>query len=304
MRGAFKIFSDWFSARENAGRVLGMNERNLRYIYVHNSRKDFPLADHKLLTKDALRGIGVPVPATYRVYSHFYELQELEAALAPFPDFVIKPAQGSGGNGIVVIARREGRRWISVSGKAYSLQDLRRHISDIIFGVHSFDLHDQAIIEERVVQNPWMSGLSPLGLADIRVILCRDEPVMSMTRIPTKASNGKANLHQGAIGVGIDIATGRTVHAIHGDRPITAHPDTGAPITGLSIPHWEKVMDVSRKIARAVPLKYLGVDIALTEDGVVVLEINVRPGLQIQNANLRGLREALSSGGNSAFFQG
>ncbi|MBI5469477.1 MAG: alpha-L-glutamate ligase, partial [Deltaproteobacteria bacterium] len=58
------------------------------------------------------------------------------------------------------------------------------------------------------------------------------------------------------------------------------------------------------KIARAVPLKYLGVDIALTEDGVVVLEINVRPGLQIQNANLRGLRETLSSGGDSAFFQG
>ncbi|MBI5467598.1 MAG: hypothetical protein HY891_00570, partial [Deltaproteobacteria bacterium] len=293
MRSLYKIFSDWFSARENAGRVLGMNERNLRYIYVCNSRKDFPLADHKLLTKDALRRIGVPVPATYKVYSHFYELQDLEAGLAAFPDFVIKPAQGSGGGGIVVIARREGRNWISVSGKAYSLHDLRRHISDIIFGVHSFDLHDQAIIEERVVQNSWMSGLSPLGLADIRVILCRDEPVMSMTRIPTKASNGKANLHQGAIGVGIDIATGRTVHAIHGDRTITAHPDTGAPITGLSIPHWEKVLDVSRKIARAVPLKYLGVDIALTEDGVVVLEINVRPGLQIQNANLRGLRETL-----------
>lgn len=301
MRSLHRIFSGWFSARENASRVLGMNERNLRYIYVHNNRKDFPLADHKLLTKDALREIGVPVPATYKVYSHFYELQDLPAALSEFRDFVIKPAQGSGGCGILVIDRREGQNWIGVSGKAYSLHDLRRHISDIIFGVHSFDLHDQAIVEERVVQNSRMSALSPLGLADIRVILCRDEPVMSMTRIPTKASNGKANLHQGAIGVGIDIATGLTVHAIHGERTIATHPDTGEPVTGLLIPHWEKVLEVSRQIARAVPLKYLGVDIALTEDGVVVLEINVRPGLQIQNANLKGLREILSSGGSDFF---
>lgn len=296
MRNPLKMLSGWFHAREKAASVLGMNERNLHYIYVHNKRKHFPLADHKLRTKEALKEVGVPVPATYKAYSSFYELHALETDLSGFKDFVIKPAQGSGGGGILVIARKEGRNWTSVSGKTYTAYDLRRHISDILFGVYSFDLNDQAIIEERVVQNPWMSGLSPLGLADIRVILCMDEPVMSMTRIPTKASNGKANLHQGAIGVGIDIKTGRTVHAIHGEHAITEHPDTGAPIIGLEIPYWDKVIDVSKRIAGAVPLKYLGVDIALTEGGVVVLEINVRPGLQIQNANLRGLRKILSDG--------
>lgn len=304
MRGLFKILRDWPRARENSGRVLGMNERNLGYIYVHNRRRDFPLADNKLLTKEALKGIGVPVPDTYRVYGYFYELNALEEGLSPHRDFAIKPAHGSGGGGIIVIAGRDGADWVGVSGTRYSLEDLRRHISDIIFGIYSFDLHDQAIIEERVVQNSWMSALSPLGLADIRVILCREEPVLSMTRIPTRASNGKANLHQGAVGVGIDIKTGETVHAIHGDSSVTVHPDTGAPLIGLRIPHWEKVLDVSRKIAGAVPLKYLGVDIALTEGGVVVLEINVRPGLQIQNANMKGLREILSSLDELALLKG
>lgn len=291
------MISNWFSARENSAKVLGMNERNLHYIYVHNERKHFRLADHKLFTKDILRKAGVPVPETYKVYGSFYELGGLEGDLSQYRDFVIKPAQGSGGDGIIVVSGRNGRDWTGISGKRYSVFDLKKHISDIIFGVYSFDLNDQAVIEERVVQNSWMSVLSPLGLADIRVILCMEEPVMSMTRIPTKASNGKANLHQGAIGVGIDIESGMTTHAIHADNSISVHPDTGEPVVGLKIPHWDKVIDASRAIARAVPLKYLGVDVALTEDGVVVLEINVRPGLQIQNANLRGLRAALLQGG-------
>lgn len=293
MKNPFTIISNWFSARESAARVLGMNERNLHYIYVHNERRHFRLADHKLMTKDILKKAGVPTPETYRVYSSFYELGGLERELAMYRDFVIKPAQGSGGEGIIVVAGRQSGGWTGISGKRYSAYDLKRHISDILFGVYSFDLNDQAVIEERVVQNSWMSRLSPLGLADIRVILCREEPIMSMTRIPTRASNGKANLHQGAIGVGIDIKSGLTGHAIHGGVPVKKHPDTGEAVIGLQMPHWDKVMSASRAIAGAVPLKYLGVDIALTEDGVVVLEINVRPGLQIQNANQRGLREAL-----------
>ena len=297
MKNPFSMISNWISARGNSARVLGMNERNLHYIYVHNQRKHFRLADHKLVTKDILRKAGVPVPETYKVYGSFYELASLENDLSEYRDFVIKPAQGSGGDGIIVVAGRQGQDWTGVSGKRYSVFDFKKHISDIIFGVYSFDLNDQAVIEQRVVQNSWMSALSPLGLADIRVILCMEEPVMSMTRIPTKASNGKANLHQGAIGVGIDIESGLTVHAIHGNNPASVHPDTGEALLGLEIPHWDKVIGASRAIARAVPLKYLGVDIALTEDGVVVLEINVRPGLQIQNANMRGLRAALLHGG-------
>ncbi len=289
----FGILRNWRRARERAIWVLGMNQRNLNYIYPSNLRKDFPIADDKITTKEILSRAGVPVPGTYRVYSHFFELRTLEQDIEPYHDFVIKPSQGSGGSGIIVVAGREGRNWKSVGGRTYALQDLKKHLSDIIFGVYSFDLADRALIEERVVQHDEMSELSPHGLADIRVILYRDEPALSMTRVPTLASEGRANLHQGAVGIGIDLTSGRTMHAVLKGEPVERHPDTGLQLIGRTIPCWNEVLTISRRAAKAVPLKYLGVDISISRSGPVLLEINVRPGLEIQNANLMGLRSKL-----------
>lgn len=280
-------------AHERAAKVLSMNRRNLHYIYTRNERKHFPLADDKLLAKDVLVAAGVRMPKTYRVYSYFYELRNLERDLETLQDFVIKPAQGSGGNGIIVIAGRNGPDWVGISGKIYTAYDLKKHITDIIFGVYSFDLGDRAIIESRITQHPVMEELSPLGLADIRVIMCDDLPVMSMTRIPTSQSEGKANLHQGALGVAIDIATGITTHGRFLGHAVDRHPDSGIPLLGRSLPFWPEIIDLARRAAKAVPLKYLGVDISIAPDGPQLLEINVRPGLEIQNVNDRGMLPAL-----------
>jgi len=277
------------TTRERAAKVLSMNRRNLHYIYTRNERKHFPLADDKLLAKETLVPAGVRMPETYRVYSYFYELQNLEQDLEPFHDFVIKPAQGSGGNGIIVIAGRKGRDWRGISGKIYTLFDLQKHITDIIYGVYSHDLGDRAVIESRIVQHPVMAELSPLGLADVRVIMCDDVPVMAMTRIPTRQSEGKANLHQGAIGVAIDIATGVTTNARFLGEPTERHPDSAIPLIGRAIPYWPEIVELAKRAAKAVPLKYLGVDISVSPDGPQLLEINVRPGLEIQNVNGRGM---------------
>lgn len=294
MRWLFGIFRGRGKVRERALQVLGMNQRNLNYIYPSNHRRDFPIADDKIVTKDLLSRAGVPVPATHRIYTYFYELRTLEQDIERYTDFVIKPSQGSGGGGIIVVSGREGRHWKSVGGKTLTLRDLKKHISDILFGVYSFDLADRALIEERVVQHDSMSELSPFGLADVRIIFYQDEPVLSMTRVPTQASDGRANLHQGAVGIGIDLERGRTIHAIVQGEPVERHPDTGLQLIGRTIPYWDEVMAVSRRAARAVPLKYLGVDISISRTGPVLLEINVRPGLEIQNANLMGLRSLLS----------
>ena len=270
-----------------------MNQRNLHYIYPYNRRRHFPLADDKIVTKDIMQRAGIPVPQTYRIYTHFYELRTLARDLAPHRDFVVKPSQGSGGGGIIVVSERRDDGWVGPSGKVYRADELRKHLSDIIFGVYSFDLHDRVLIEQRVNQHADMTALSPFGLADVRVILFQDEPMLAMTRIPTRRSEGRANLHQGALGVGIDLATGRTTHAILHGAPVETHPDTGVRLIDRAIPFWSEVLRVAGLAARAVPLKYLGVDISLSETGPVLLEINVRPGLQIQNANNVGLRARL-----------
>ena len=136
---AFGNFLSWLEQRQaRAGEVLAMNRRNLHYIYPRNARKHFPLADDKLLAKEVLAPAGVPVPQTYRIYSSFYELRNLQQDLAPYHEFVIKPAQGGGGNGIIVIAGRtpDGHNWLGVGGRVYTPFDLQRHISDIIFGIY------------------------------------------------------------------------------------------------------------------------------------------------------------------------
>jgi alpha-L-glutamate ligase-like protein len=281
--------------RTHARAVLTMNQRNLRFIYPYNPRRYFPLADDKLRTKEIMQQIGVRVPATYQTYGYFYELQNLERDLAAHEDFVIKPSKGSGGGGIVVIAGRQGAYWVGPSGKRFGVGELRKHICDIIFGVYSFDLADRVIIEERVRQHAEISALSPFGLADVRVILFQDEPMFAMTRVPTRASDGRANLHQGALGIGIDLATGMTMHAILHNEPVKTHPDTGETLLGRTLPYWDGILRIARLAGQAVPLKYLGVDISIAETGPVLLEINVRPGLQIQNANLAGLRARLEA---------
>ncbi len=295
MRSLRAFLSRLQGAQERAATVLSMNRRNLHYIYTRNARKHFPLADNKLLAKEVLVAAGVRMPATYRTYSYYYEVRNLERDLAGYHDFVIKPARGSGGNGIIVIVGRSGRDWQGISGKIYTLYDLQKHISDIIFGIYSFDLGDQAIIESRITQHAGMQELSPLGLADVRVIMCDDLPVMSMTRVPTRQSEGKANLHQGALGVAIDIASGVTTHARFLGQSVELHPDSGIPLIGRTLPFWPEVLELAQRAARAVPLKYLGVDISISPDGPQLLEINVRPGLEIQNVNGRGMLSVLQA---------
>lgn len=289
------LLSALSGSRSRAATVLSMNRRNLHYIYTRNARKHFPIADDKLIAKEVLGAAGVRMPQTYRSYSYFYELRNLERELGEYHDFVIKPAQGSGGNGIIVIVGRSGQNWLGISGKIYTLYDLQKHISDIIFGVFSFDMGDCAIIESRIVQHPEMQDLSPLGLADVRVIMCDNSPVMAMTRVPTRQSEGKANLHQGALGVAVDVASGITTHGRFLGEPIDKHPDSGLPLIGRTLPYWVEIIDLANRAARAVPLKYLGVDISISPDGPLLLEINVRPGLEIQNVNERGMLAILQA---------
>ncbi len=254
------------------------------------------MADDKLKTKEVLKNSGVPTPKTYQSYRYFFELQNLEQDLAPYDDFVIKPSRGAGGNGIIVVVGRKGNQWIGPGGKTHDIASFRKHFSDIIFGVFCHDLHDTAVVEERLIQHPDVINLSPLGLADVRVILFQNEPALAMIRIATEASDGKANLHQGGIGIGIDLETGRTNYAVLDGQQITQHPDSGDSLIDVAIPYWTEILRISRLAAEAVPLKYLGVDIAVTERGPVLLEINVRPGLAIQNANQRGLKKILEDG--------
>jgi len=275
--------------------VLGMNARNARYISRWNARRFYPLVDDKLYTKRLAEGAGIAVPPLYGTVRHQHEVGGLRSRLTGYADFVVKPAHGSGGNGILVVGDRSRDRLVKASGQEISFEDLEYHVSNIISGMYSLGGHpDVAMLEYRVVFDPLFEDVAYRGVPDIRTLVFRGVPVMAMVRLPTRASDGRANLHQGAVGAGIDLASGRTTSAVYRNRIVSAHPDTGKGLAGLVIPNWTKLLDLAARCHDLTGLGYLGVDVVLDAHyGPLMLELNARPGISIQIANRAGLRRRL-----------
>ncbi len=270
--------------------ILGMNRRNVEYIGKLNDRKNFPLVDNKLKTKRIAEAAGIAVPRLLDTIKNQSELKKLHQRLEQLRTFVIKPAQGSGGKGILVIVNRDGDDFKKPNGEHFSLEDVHHHISNILSGLYSLGgKNDVAMIESLVEFDPIFEHYSFEGVPDIRVVLYKGFPAMAMLRCSTSMSDGKANLHQGAIGVGIDMKSGRALNAVQYDRPISYHPDTKHDFSKLAVPHWKRILHLAASCYEITHLGYLGVDIVLDKQlGPLILELNARPGLAIQIANDQG----------------
>jgi alpha-L-glutamate ligase-like protein len=277
--------------------VLGMNQRNAGYILKNNPRNRYPLVDDKLRTKELLIQHRIPTPLVYARIERAHDLRPL-LNQPDFPlDFALKPARGAEGRGIVVIVGKRKGLWEKASGEKLSLEDIEYHTINILAGLFSLGGDDdRAIIEYRVKSHPVFAPVSYRGVPDVRIILYRGVPVMSMLRLPTKHSDGKANLHQGAVGVGMDMNTGVTRGGICRNRSIDRHPDTGEPIAGVQVPYWQQLLDISVRTYPIFGLGYMGIDFVIDETlGPLILELNARPGLSIQLANQRGLIPRLNT---------
>jgi len=275
--------------------ILGMNARNLAYIRPNNLKGAIHLADNKLRSKEVLFKSGIPVPKIYGIVRNRKELEIFKWADLP-KSFVLKPNHGGGGEGIkIIFGQRKDQSWVSTEGKPITIKDLRDHIMDIFEGFYSLSgISDIAFFEERIKISKNLKPYAYKGIPDIRVIVYNKVPVMAMLRLPTKESGGKANLHLGGIGLGIDIATGVTTHAVMYDRRIEKTPDTKLKLSGIKIPYWKEILEIAIKCQEVSKVGYVGVDVAIDKDrGPVVLEINAHPGLSIQIANLAPLKYRL-----------
>jgi len=272
--------------------VLGINDRNLSYVYPYNPRTHFRIANDKSLSKKLFADNGIPVPKTYALIENFRQIDNKINDLTERPSFVIKPAMGSMGQGILILKKTGENSWITPVGEEFGLEKLKLHVASVLYGAFSAGNSDKVLIEYCLNPEPVLQQIFANGIPDLRILVFKDKPFMAMMRIPTNVSKGKANLHQGAIGVGVEMKTGKLLEGYHRNRHIDKHPDSGNKFTGIPLPHWEKTIEIACQTASLVPLKYLGVDIILDRDlGPLVIEINARPGLQIQNANKTGLKE-------------
>ncbi len=284
----------WIAPWRRARQVLGINARNLLYVHGLNPRRYFPLADDKVRTKGVLEAAGVPTPPTLAVLATLAEVSAARSLFERLGEFVLKPARGRQGRGILVVTGREGQSFLTAGGPSLDWERLRRAMGDILFAVHSFGSADTVLVERRIRPHPAILDLAASGLPDVRVIVLRGDPAMAMLRLATRESGGRANLHQGALGVALRLADGLAFRCAVRGRDVPRHPDVGVPTTGFRMPFWDAILSAARQAAKAIPLPYLGVDVTLDETmGPVVMEVNARPGLEIQNVNGRGLRRVL-----------
>ena len=271
--------------------VLNMNKRNIDYISRYNQRKYYKRVDDKLTTKELALANNIAVPDLIGVVREQHEIASIQKMLVGRTGFVIKPSKGSGGKGILVITQVENNRYYKPSGAEVTLQEIDRHVSNVLSGLFSLGgKPDVAIVEGLIEFDPVFDGYSYEGVPDIRLIVFQGFPVMGMIRLSTSASDGKANLHQGAVGVGVDIATGKGIRAVQFNKPIEFHPDTGTKLTDIKVPHWDTLLHTASSAFEMSELGYLGTDMVLDQSkGPLMLELNARPGLAIQIANGRGI---------------
>ncbi len=287
-------FWSWPSELRRNG-ITGINSRNIDLIFPLNPRSDYALVDNKALTKKLCESRDIPAPETYALIQRFGDIKRSIDLLFGLSSFVIKPTRGAGGRGVLAIASRRGNEFNNAKGEPFSLEQIRYHISTILSGLYSLSGQpDQAMVEKLIEPHPVFNGLTVSGTPDIRILIYKTKPIMSMLRLPTKLSKGRANLHQGAAGVGIDLETGITYGGVWRDRSFDVHPDTGASLGGVTIPRWRNMLTIATQLSCAIGLQYVGVDVLLdAEDGPLILEANARPGLSIQIANRCGLQPRL-----------
>ena len=102
----FGLIKTW-KALEARG-IMGINRRNADYVLKYNKRSLYPIVDDKIITKERAIAAGIHVPEMYGVIETEKQIDKLHEIIGGRSDFVIKPAQGAGGDGILVIADMRG----------------------------------------------------------------------------------------------------------------------------------------------------------------------------------------------------
>ncbi len=148
----------------------------------------------------------------------------------------------------------------------------------------------EGVVEEFVVQHPVLSSLSPNVLNTMRfATIYSDKPldeegnrfVIPYAMLKMGGVTGNVdNLKAGGVGAAIDLDTGKLcTDAVDINLNVyPCHPVTGKKIKGTQIPYFEEAKAMLRRITEENNmLGYLGWDIAITEKGPMLIEVNDRP---------------------------
>ncbi|MFO1059678.1 MAG: sugar-transfer associated ATP-grasp domain-containing protein [Dongiaceae bacterium] len=137
------------------------------------------------------------------------------------------------------------------------------------------------LLQRRLVSHPAIAAISGAGLSTMRLVTVRRpdgtiEPLLAVYRLST-GTMPIDSFRLGGVTAPIELATGRLSAAMsrRSLAPVERHPDTGHPIAGAVVPHWERVLDLVLRAHRSFPgLPTAGWDVPVLPEGPVLNEGN------------------------------
>jgi hypothetical protein len=286
----YYIFSLHEDGRRRAPSFIQRFETKTCYFRLLKRREGTPLNDKRRFAEYCARR-GIRCVET---------LMSLDGTLPPRPlpecDIFVKPTCGRGGRG--------AERWDHVGPATFASPDgARRSSEELLRRLVERSRHRPLIVQPRLRPHSGLRDFTAGALPTVRVLTCLDregrpEVVAAMMRTSVGSNKTVDNLHAGGIGALVDIRSGALSKAsdLGSDASLgwfSAHPDTRAPIEGRIVPCWSEAKAAAVAAHRHFNDRVVvGWDIAILDDGPIIVEGNGNPDLDILQRFMRtGLRE-------------
>ena len=207
----------------------------------------------------------------------------------PLIDLISKPTSERAGKGIEIhfyrIDSDNNPLWEGADGVIRSTKELQMYLQK-----QSFENGYSIIVQPRLLNHQKIRLMGNGYLSTIRIVTVRDkqmrhaEPLAMVLRIPI-GNTIVDNFDQGSLACAIDLDTGKCGCAIqkkgiYSLRLLDSNPETGVAIEGQVLPFWNEAIHLSlsahEQLNSALPI--IGWDIAVLEDGPVLIEANHLPG--------------------------
>jgi hypothetical protein len=301
-----KLFDREFWADGDRRDVVG-NRRSFEIWTTVNWRQDWwGFFDNKLASGHYLAAFGFPVIANLAIYcenvttARSAQVLRDEEALRRFLEradhypLFGKPADGTQSIGALALRRlRTDSNGVEIfDGRVIRLDDLTAQISK--------HYADGYLFQRLITPHNAIRAICGERLATIRVLTLRTgseapQVLRACWKIPVGNNVADNYWRTGNLLAKLDKNTGEVKRVISGTGVDLAahshHPDTGASLIGFRLPHWDAVVTTALEAARVMeqaPL--IGWDIAVLDDGPVIVEMNERPDFILpQLADSRGI---------------
>lgn len=272
----------WEVPRSQWGRYFGSNYNPVQKALLRKEVNPLPIQiiyTDKHACDLVCRGLALPIPDLLGVLDpgrgYREQLQEIFSRVDD-ERVIIKPVRGHAGLGVHVAVRSGSEiRLIAADG---SIADLP-----------ATPTQEKFVVQRMLAQVSPVASIAPNSINTVRVVtlLTRDSTVL-LVAASMRFGVGRSlidNWSAGGVAVGVDTDSGTLMETAFDKRGkrYQAHPESGCVFRGFQIPHWPAVITLSERVQRGLPFnRLLGLDIALTPHGPVLIEINPDTDLVFQ----------------------